>query len=336
VIEVIETDPVGFALALRRLLSAMREGELPIVHDFYLKLFQLQKPWLDYDILLVDEAQDASPVMLDIVLRQDATRLFVGDSFQQIYAFRHAINALRRLSLPSLPLTLSFRFGQALASRVQKRTNKAYGLVGASEEEKLRIQGTDAWVDFGWRRLQRHRPLTVICRSNMGVFHAALSWVAKAERLYFEGGLPRYSFMNDQVASAIHLVMGRRDKITDPLIDRFDSLAALERFARETRNAHLGQVVSLARTHGDKTFSLYKKIKEKCTRDPSQADVILTNVHQAKGREYDHVVMTDDFATLEDLKSLRKSQPLRLLREEVNLYYVAATRAKTGIRLAAD
>ena len=334
--ETLRQDPVGFSIALRRLLSAMREGEIPIVHDFYLKLFQLQKPWLNYDIILVDEAQDASPVMLDIVLRQDATRIFVGDSFQQIYAFRHAVNALRRLNLPSLPLTLSFRFGQALASRVQKRTNRAYRLLGAPGEAVLRIRGADAWVDFGWRRLQHRRPLTIICRSNLGVFNAALSWVSKAARLYFEGGLPRYSFMNDRVASAIHLAKARREKITDPLIARFDSLGDLERFARETRNGHLANIASLARNHGDKTFFLYKRIQEKCTSDPAHADVILTNVHQAKGREYNHVIMNDDFVTLDDLKVLRDAQPRPMLREEANLYYVAATRAKKGIHLAPD
>ena len=39
-------------------------------HDGYLKLFQLQNPILDYDIILLDEVQDTTECMLQIIKKQ--------------------------------------------------------------------------------------------------------------------------------------------------------------------------------------------------------------------------------------------------------------------------
>ena len=48
-----------------------------------------------YDVLLWDEAQDMNPAMLDVCLKQVKPKLVVGDSQQQIYSFRGAVDALR-------------------------------------------------------------------------------------------------------------------------------------------------------------------------------------------------------------------------------------------------
>ena len=48
-----------------------------------------------YNVLLLDEAQDMNPAMLDVCLKQVKPNLVVGDSQQQIYSFRGAVDALR-------------------------------------------------------------------------------------------------------------------------------------------------------------------------------------------------------------------------------------------------
>ena len=98
------------------LLSKMDESKIPIVHDFYLKKFQLAKPKLNYDFILFDEGQDASMAMLDIFLNQDATKVIVGDTHQQIYGFRHAINSLEKVNFKTYELNTSFRFNQNIAN----------------------------------------------------------------------------------------------------------------------------------------------------------------------------------------------------------------------------
>ena len=64
----------------------------------YLKLFQLspvdfakEKNW---DILLVDEAQDLTPATIDLIMKTSCAKIFVGDPHQQIYSFRGATNSM--------------------------------------------------------------------------------------------------------------------------------------------------------------------------------------------------------------------------------------------------
>jgi AAA domain/UvrD-like helicase C-terminal domain len=62
------------------------EGKLRFQHDHYLKLWQLTGPRLDVDVVMLDEAQDANPLIADIVERQThAQRVMVGDQSQAIY-----------------------------------------------------------------------------------------------------------------------------------------------------------------------------------------------------------------------------------------------------------
>lgn len=56
-----------------------------IHHDTYLKLYQLAKPKLDYQLLYLDESQDFSPAILAILLSKENTKsqkIFIGDNHQ--------------------------------------------------------------------------------------------------------------------------------------------------------------------------------------------------------------------------------------------------------------
>jgi hypothetical protein len=92
-------------------------GTLPFRHDHYLKLWHLSGPKINADYILFDEAQDANPVLVDIVRQQTHAQLvWVGDSNQQIYSFTGAINALASVGAEQTAmLSQSFRFGPAIA-----------------------------------------------------------------------------------------------------------------------------------------------------------------------------------------------------------------------------
>src|SRR6185312_6930595 len=101
---------------VRRFLDKMNKGEIDVTHDFYLKKFQLSNPKLGFDYILFDEGQDASPVMLDVFLKQNATKVIVGDTHQQIYGFRYAVNSLEKVNYPTFNLSTSFRFDNSIAT----------------------------------------------------------------------------------------------------------------------------------------------------------------------------------------------------------------------------
>ena len=112
------------------------DGRLRFQHDMYLKLWALSNPTLPGDFVLLDEAQDANPVIEGVVKRQDAQIIMVGDTAQQIYAWRGAQDAMGRFNADHrLTLSQSFRFGQAVADEA----NKWLELLNAP----LRLKGFD-------------------------------------------------------------------------------------------------------------------------------------------------------------------------------------------------
>ena len=103
------------------LWALMNKKKADITHDFYLKLFQLSNPDLsNYGYILLDEGQDASPVMLDIIKNQNTNKIIVGDTHQQLYSFRHAVNSLEGTDYEKFDLTESFRFGDTVAFLAKK------------------------------------------------------------------------------------------------------------------------------------------------------------------------------------------------------------------------
>jgi hypothetical protein len=87
----------------------------PLDHDSYLKMWQISQPVLDFDVIIFDEAQDADPVMVNIIENQSAIKLWVGDTQQQIYAWRGAVNTLSVVEAASEGLiTVTQRFGSPI------------------------------------------------------------------------------------------------------------------------------------------------------------------------------------------------------------------------------
>lgn len=118
VLKLLKTRVENILNHTKYILTSMKTQKIEATHDFYLKFFYLNKKIssnLGYDLILVDEAQDISDVMISIVEAQKCKRVYVGDSFQQIYSFRFAINALDKIKLPIYNLSKSFRFSNELA-----------------------------------------------------------------------------------------------------------------------------------------------------------------------------------------------------------------------------
>ncbi|NWR43627.1 FBH1 helicase, partial [Regulus satrapa] len=98
-------------------LDGDAEKRYKMTCDGYLKLWQLSKPQLSgYDAIFVDEAQDCTPAIVDIVQSQKCGKILVGDPHQQIYTFRGAVNTLYAVPHTHVYyLTQSFRFGPEIA-----------------------------------------------------------------------------------------------------------------------------------------------------------------------------------------------------------------------------
>ena len=87
----------------------------------------------------------------------------------------------------------------------------------------------------------------------------------------------------------------------------------------EVEIKRLAQIAS--RYDVDNFLSALETMKD-CT-DP---DIILTTAHKSKGLEYDYVVVADDF-------KFGDIDALSIPEQELNLLYVACTRAKLELQL---
>ncbi|QND62024.1 ATP-dependent helicase (plasmid) [Mesorhizobium huakuii] len=107
---------------------------IPLGFDGFLKLWGLSKPQIAADYILLDEAQDTNPVVLEVLRRQNAQLVYVGDRYQQIYEWRGAVNAMDAIKTDAIvSLTQSFRFGPEIAgeaSRILQRLGESVPLTG--------------------------------------------------------------------------------------------------------------------------------------------------------------------------------------------------------------
>jgi superfamily I DNA/RNA helicase len=323
----------AIAQKTRLFLHMMDRGEIEITHDFYLKKFQLSAPQLPFDYLLFDEGQDASPAMLDVFLQQKATKVIVGDTHQQIYGWRHAVNSLDQVEFQNLLLSSSFRFDPSIADLAARvlAWKKHLG-----DHQPVRIQG------LGQSKATRQK--AVIARTNLGLLLRAIDLVNEKQvrKIYFEGNIHSYTYADEGASlyDVLNLHLGQPDRIRDPLIQQMNSLEDLEDYIEKTEDVQLGLMSEIVREYGREIPGILREIKDKHVGNDErdQAEVIFSTVHRCKGMEYDAVELVDDFLSEERLEKIlrdnkREHLNLRQLNEEVNLLYVAITRTKNRLSI---
>jgi len=317
----------------RKILAKMDTGEIGIIHDFYLKKFQLSNPSLDYDYILFDEGQDASAAMLDIFLRQKTVKLIVGDTHQQIYSWRHAVNSLIKTDFETLQLSASFRFRQDIAD-LAKAVLAWKNHLGPINPVSITGRGDNS----------EQKTKATIARSNLGLLVKAIDFSKNnrhAKHIYFEGNINSYTYADDGASlyDVLSLYNGNHDRIRDKLIRSMQTLDDLEDYIKKTEDVQLGMMVKIVKDYGNEIPSIIKNLKSLHTGDDEKhkAEMIFSTVHKAKGMEYDIVHLAGDFVTESKLEKAKaaatKDEPLQVNKwnEEINLLYVAITRAKNEL-----
>lgn len=292
------------------------DPSLGMVHDGYLKLYQLSKPVLNYDYILFDEAQDANPVTTALVSVQKCRKVFVGDTHQQIYSFRGAHNALEQIKADeTLYLTQSFRFGSNVA-------NTANAILSSLKGETRPLVGMKGEGRIG--PVNKEQLYAVISRTNAFVFDEAISAVDRNQKIHFVGGVNGYNF--EKIEDTHNLFAGRVDRIRDPYLRSFGTFSAMEEFAEEADDKETKMLCRVVKKYGHRIPELLQRIRSEAVDDIARADIVLTTAHKSKGLEFDQVILNEDFMDIfeEDGKILPDH---KITPEEVNLVYVSATRA---------
>ncbi len=319
----------------RLFLAKMDKGEIEITHDFYLKKFQLSNPRLYFDYILFDEGQDASPAMLDIFFKQPATKVIVGDTHQQIYGWRFAVNSLEKANFKTHHLSTSFRFGADIAKLALDVLNWK-NLV--TEEQQFAIEGKG--------NTNANKVKAIIARTNLGLLLKAIEYVVEKKQvkhIYFEGNIHSYTYADEGTSlyDVLNLYNKKPALIRDPLIAQMKSIDELEEYIEKTEDVQLGMMIEIVKEYGSDIPNILNTIKEKHVgnNEKEKAEMIFSTVHRCKGMEYDSIQIVNDFITQEKVekqtKGTRTDEQINIARlnEEINLLYVAVTRTKNLIHI---
>jgi hypothetical protein len=290
---------------------------MPLGHDGYLKLWALSNPMIAADFVLMDEAQDTNPVVLDLLKSQPAQMIYVGDKYQQIYEWRGAVNAMEAIDTNHETfLSTSFRFGEGIA----EGASKLLSLLGESRP----LRGNPA---ANSRIGPTPNAGTVLARTNAYTITAVIEAIDAGRRPHLIGG-------SDELVKMLRGVtdLKRGDPSDIPDFFGFAKWQEVIEFARSGEGEHLQTFVNLVETRGEKQllWALGRVV------EADESDLVISTAHKAKGREWSTVRLMDDFI---------KSQPRRgpdgepgakrplYEASELRLLYVALTRAKVSIEV---
>jgi hypothetical protein len=287
------------------------ESDLPVTHDAYLKRYCLMRPSLPYDVVMLDEAQDATPAVLGLLAGQSAQLVLVGDSHQAIYGWRGARNALRDMATEArCSLTQSFRFGPAVAEVANAVLERRCG-------SSLALRGAPG--------LRSHvgplpAPQAILARTNVALVGALVDAVLQGEpRPAVLGGVEELRAL---LRGVDDLRDGRRPLVPE-LVD-FASYEDLASCADTDAGREYQVLVTLVSQYGTPALrTLLERVRG--NEDRPGASLVLSTAHKAKGAEFQSAALLDDF-------QLPSSGCADLPQDESgNLLYVALTRAREGL-----
>jgi superfamily I DNA/RNA helicase len=275
-----------------------RNSNVPITHDTYVKQWALQNPKIDTDVILFDEAQDASGLFIDIVGRQrHAQRIWVGDRHQQIYEWRGAINALDLVDVNErLYLTESWRFHQRIADAatiVLRALGETKPLIGRG--------GSSTNADQAF-----------LCRTNIGALQTYVDLVERHNSVRLDNAKDLISLIDDCEA-----LMNGRPQGSFAL---FKDWKALVEHAQSPQGGDLRPLVDAIERYSCQGL---RRMLERGLVE--RASITVATIHRAKGLEWDKVTIIDDWARIKKYQD----DPA-----EWRLLYVAITRARKDLVLS--
>lgn len=298
--------------AVRRAWADLQrtDGQVRFSHDVYLKLWALSQPRMSADFILFDEAQDADPVVASVMEAQTHAQLIVvGDSAQEIYGWRNAVNALANFDVDHRTfLSYSFRFGPAVA----EVANRILAMINGIE---LRLVGSDRIASVV---APVPDPDAILCRTNAMAVETVLHHQREGRRVHLVGG-------GAEVLSFARGVddLRRTGWTSHPELACFDSWGEVVDYAdNDELGGELRLLVNLVEEFG--TAAIVRALG----RMPSEAnaETVVSTAHKAKGREWNSVKLAGDFP---DPKEREVGD------EELRLLYVACTRAQRELDISA-
>ena len=325
-----ERYPLEYVVQLAHAAMAQAAHEVPPRHvgiDFadmiYLPLVHnLLSP--EYDLVVVDEAQDMTRAQLTIAQRLCKGRIcLVGDDKQAIYGFRMAdsgsLDRLKtELGAAELPLTITYRCARSIVRRAQV-------LVPDIQAAEGNPEGTIDSCDYQ-ELLELAQPgQFILSRLNAPLVSITLQLLKRKKRARMAGrdigtGIQAVlKKLNINDSTSITAVLTRLEEWESKMVTRYLSHGQPDLVDRCRDQASM--IRALAKEAED-VPDLVNRIDWLFVDDPEAGQIMCSSVHKAKGLEAERVYILQE--------SLYRRG---VTQEEQNIDYVATTRAKRHMTL---
>lgn len=309
--------------------------------------------------VLVHNCQDSNDVIIDIFKNQKATKVAVGDFHQAIYGWRGAVNAMSHLPYKKFTLSTSFRFHQDIADIGVKILKSKTNLDPTLDLSELQIL-----TNIPKLPLPLNYTKAVLSRSNVGLFTYLIDKFPFTVKYYIQGGLDALLTIGQFKAIDIYnFKQNLRNLVNSKLLLNFGSYENYVQYCSDIEDiSAISFITFLHKLEKSESCSNFEAfiyaLKENVVDNESDADVCLSTIHKAKGREWDHVTLisndnynlnfpfripesipmlkvypkygeimfckeTTQILTEEDKERIRKTW-----FEELNIHYVGVTRAR--------
>ncbi len=254
-----------------------------------------------FPLVLVDEAQDLSPVNHEMLGHLSKSRIVaVGDPWQSIYGFRGAVQSgmqklAQRFTMTEADLSVSFRCPEAIVRNAHWRVPHMKWIKPGGRVAHLRNPSSTSFVDGS----------AIICRNNAPLFACALRLLSAGRSVSVSG-----SDVGPRVIGIMRK-LGPEAMTKETLLDEIE-IWRQDKLAKESKTA--GDIADCMRVFAGFGENLGQAITYAGHLFSQQGNIQLLTGHKAKGLEWLTVYHLDSWLIGET-------------EQEHNLKYVIQTRA---------
>lgn len=299
---------------MNRTVAEAYDGRLDFDDQIYMPCL-FGGTWPQFPLVLIDEAQDLSPlnhVMLDRLVTKRI--IAVGDARQSIYGFRGSVNngmeqLARRFSMQRLPLSTSFRCPISIIERARRHAPHMRWPEWAKPGE------VTVW-NKPWDEGIIPDGAAIICRNNAPLFKLAMALLGRKRGINLVGA---------DIGPGLLRILKKLGPESTPQHEALRAILDWERAenAKAKKKASTSDRAACLRVFVGEAKTLGEAIAYAETLFKAQGPIQLLSGHKAKGLEWDTVFHLDPWR----VPSLYAEGPEELEQEE-NLRYVILTRAK--------
>lgn len=294
-------------------------------------------PIPNYDLVLVDEAQDLNAQQMKIIdkmIGASGRVIFVGDRYQAIYGFRGACSSAMDVMKHSyqcteLPLSYCYRCGSSIVTEAQKIVGCEVIRSPEHQESGLVEEYSKDYYDEVMYSLEPGD--LIVCRTNAPLVEPCLRLIRDGRKAIIRG-----ADIADRLIGIIEMIQ-RDNRITD------ERLEDLKRYLNVWEKEKVGIAIesgrgSLASYYSDLAKTLYHLIVASISikdltkqirsifSDDNGSEIYFSTIHRSKGLESRRVIYLGPEQVPHPMAV--RCGNVEQLRQEKNLDYVARTRAK--------